>query len=326
VIDLAGVNAGTEEIQDPPQRRGSRLRGRGYAAVLWIAAAIFAIVLVLIVQGIVSQSTQAWSHFGIGFLWSDQWNPVKNLFGAATFIVGTLVVVGIALLIAVPIGIAAAAYLTELCPRRIATPLGVMIDLIAAVPSIVVGLWGLFVLLPIFVRDVEPFLQKVPVIKLAFSGTAFGSSLFLAGVVVAVMIVPTVVALTRVALGGVSTSDREAGFALGATPWQVIRRVVIPGANSGILAAVTLALGRAVGETIAVTMVIGNNFNFPHPFSLLTPGSTLGSAIVLNFGESTPGSILRSSLMALGVILLVMTLIINIGGRLLVRNRLVGLP
>ena len=134
------------------------------------------------------------------------------------------------------------------------------------------------------------------------------------------MIVPTMVALSRTALAGVGDPDREAAIALGATPWQVIRKVVVPGANSGILAAATLALGRALGETIAVTFLIGNSTRISHPFSLLNPGDTLGSIIVFNFGESAPGTLLRSSLLALAVILLVITLAVNIGGRLIVRK------
>lgn len=302
------------------ERRSSRSKGRGYAVLLWSAATLFVVVLAAIVEGIVSQSTKAFGHYGLGFIWSTAWNTVTNQYGAGVFIVGTLTVTAIAMVIAVPIGLATASFLTEMCPRRIATPAGIGIDLIAAVPSIVVGLWGLYVMQPVFLRDVEPFMQKIPVVSLLFKGTAEGPSLFLAGFVLAIMIVPTMVALTRTALAGVGTPDREAAVALGATPWQVIRKVVVPGANSGILAAATLALGRAVGETIAITLLIGNATRIGHPVSLLNPGATLGSIIVLNFGDSQPGTLLRSSLMSLAVILLVITLIVNIGGRLLVRK------
>jgi phosphate transport system permease protein len=294
------------------QRRSSLSSGRGYAALLWVAAALFVVALAGIIEGIISQSTMAWSHFGLGFLWSTTWDEATNTYGAGQFIIGTLVVTGIAMLISVPIGLATAAFLTEMCPRRVATPLGIAIDLIAAVPSIVVGLWGLAVL--------EPFMQKIPVIEYAFKGTAHGASYFLAGFVLSIMIVPTMVALSRTALAGVGDLDREAAFALGATPWQVIRKVVVPGANSGLLAAGTLALGRAVGETIAITLLIGNTLTLGHPFSLLNPGATLGSVIVLNFGESQPGTLLRSTLLGLAVVLLAMTLIVNIGGRLIVRR------
>ena len=309
----------TRELLKKRHSSGS-VAGRGYAVLLWSAAAVFVIVLAAIIEGIVSQSTKAFGHFGIGFLWSTAFNTVTNQYGAGPFILGTVVVTLIAMLIAVPVGLATAAFLTEMCPRRVAAPLGVAIDLIAAVPSIVVGLWGLYVMQPVFLRDVEPFMQKIPVVKLLFKGVAEGPSLFLAGFVLAIMIVPTMVALTRTALAGVGNSDREAAVALGATPWQVVRKVVVPGANSGILAAGTLALGRAVGETIAITLLIGNTLILQHPFSLLNDGATLGSVIVLNFGESQPGTLLRSTLLALAVVLLVITLIVNIGGRLIVRK------
>ena len=309
------------------RRRSSLSSGRGYATLLWVAAALFVVVLAAIIEGIVSQSTMAFGHFGLGFLWSTAWNESTNSYGAGQFIIGTLTVTLIAMIIAVPVGLATAAFLTEMCPRRIATPLGVAIDLIAAVPSIVVGLWGLAVMQPVFLRDVEPFMKKIPVIELLFKGNAEGASYILAGFVLSIMIVPTMVALSRTALAGVGTTDREAAFALGATPWQVVRKVVVPGADSGIMAAATLALGRAVGETIAITLLIGNSLILTHPFSLLNDGATLGSVIVLNFGESQPGTLLRSTLLALAVVLLVITLIVNIGGRLIVRkNRQFRLP
>jgi phosphate transport system permease protein len=309
------------------QRRSSGSSGRGYALLLWGAALLFVVVVAAIIEGIVSQSTQAFGHFGLGFLWSTAWNEGTQVFGAGQFIVGTLTVTLIAMVIAVPVGLATAAFLTEMCPRRIATPLGVAIDLIAAVPSIVVGLWGLYVMQPVFLRDVEPFMKDVPVVSLLFKGNAEGASYILAGFVLSIMIVPTMVALSRTALAGVGILDREAAFALGATPWQVVRKIVVPGASSGILAASTLALGRAVGETIAITLLIGNTLILQHPFSLLNPGATLGSVIVLNFGESQPGTLLRSTLLALAVVLLVITLIVNLGGRWIVRkNRNFRLP
>jgi len=247
------------------KRRSSGSVGRGYAVLLWAAGGLFFVVVAAIIWGIVSQSAQAWGHFGISFLWTTTWDQNTDQLGAAVFIIGTLTVTAIAMVIGIPIGLAAAAFLTEMCPRRIATPLGIAIDLIAAVPSIVVGLWGLYVLQPIFLRDVEPFMQKIPVVKLAFKGEPLGASLFLAGFVLSIMIVPTMVALTRTALAGVS--------------------------------------------------------------SLLNPGGVLGSIIVLTFGESQQGSLYRSALMALAVILLVLTLIVNLGGRWIVRrNREFRLP
>jgi phosphate transport system permease protein len=285
---------------------------------LWVGVAIFAVVIVLILEGLISQSTTVFHHFGIQFLWSKTWSLQKNQFGAAPFIVGTLYTTAIALVIAIPVGIATASYLTEMSPKTISAPLATLIDLIAAVPSIVVGLWAFYVLAPVYLRDVEPFLKKVPVIEWFVHGYPEGTGLLLAGTVLAVMIVPTVVALTRTALAGVGTADREAALALGATSWQVVRRVVIPGARSGITAAITLALGRSVGETIAVAIVIGNGYYIPH--SLLSSSATLGSVIVNQFGESNPGTLLRSSLLTLGLLLLIITLLVNIGGQIMIRR------
>lgn len=213
-------------------------------------------------------------------------------------------------------GIATAAALSEFLPRRIAGPLSTCVDLLAAVPSIVVGLWGLFVLVPLFQRDVEPFLQKIPVVKHLFGGEDLGSGILLASVVLAVMMLPTLTALTRTAFQGVSVADREAALALGGTRWQVVRRAVIPGASSGIQAAITLAMGRALGEAIAVALVIGGGVNYPH--SLLATGTTLGSAVVSFFSEAT--GIQRSAVIGLVVVLLAFSALANIGGQLLLRR------
>lgn len=310
-------------VAAPATRRAWEVRrpklGPGaYRLMLALFAVIFAMILAAIVVTLVYKSRDAWATFGIGFLWSRMWDPVHGMFGALPFIVGTLVTTAIALVVAVPVGIACAAYLTEMAPRWL-RPLGIAVDLIAAVPSVVIGLWGLLVVAPVFARDVEPFMKKIPVIEWLFHGTPFGVSVFLAGVILAIMVVPTIVALSRTALLGVGVPEREAGMALGATPWRVVRSVVLPGSRSGIVAAVILALGRAVGETIAVTLVIGNNYVIPH--SLLAPGATLGSVIINQFGDASTIHHELGSLVALGVILLVMGLAINAGGQLLLRSR-----
>jgi len=285
----------------------------------WTGAAVFvAIVLGLLVSLLVS-SSQAFGHSGLSFLWSGTYNATKDVYPTGVYIVGTLVTTTVAIVLAVPIGVATAAFLSELAPRWLGAPLSVLIDLIAAVPSIVVGLWGLLVLSPVFARHVEPFFKKVPLVEWFFHGPAYGPSMLLAGTVLAVMILPTIVALSRTALSSVATEDREAARALGATRWQVVRTAVVPGARTGIEAAVFLAMGRALGETIAVAMVIGNNYALPH--SLLAPGATLGSAIINNFGEASPG-LDRSSIIGLVVVLLAMTALVNVGGQLLLRRRL----
>jgi phosphate transport system permease protein len=298
-------------------RAGSRRpRGAIYATIRWGGVLVFAAVVVSLVVSLVWQAAPAFRHSGFSFIFSGTWNPDTEQFGAGVFIVDTLLTTGVGLLIAIPVGIATAAALSEFLPRRIGAPLATCIDLLAAVPSIVVGLWGLLVLIPIFERDVEPFLQKIPLIKHLFGGGDLGSGILLASVVLAVMMLPTMVALTRTALQGVSVADREAAMALGGTRWQVVRRAVIPGARSGIQAAITLAMGRALGEAIAVSLVIGGGVSLPH--SLLANGQTLGSAIVSFFSEAT--GVQRSAVIALAVVLLAFTTVTNIGGQLLIRR------
>jgi phosphate transport system permease protein len=306
-------------VKEALQRRWARPRGRAYAVLRWTGATIFAAIGLGLVVSLLASSSQAFARSGLSFLWSGTYNATKTIYPTGNFIVGTLVTTAVAMVVAVPIGVATAAFLSEFAPRRLAAPLSVLIDLIAAVPSIVVGLWGLLVLSPIFARHVEPFLKKVPLLKWFFHGPAYGPSMLLAGTVLAVMILPTVVALSRTALSSVATEDREAARALGATRWQVVRTAVVPGARTGIEAAVILAMGRALGETIAVAMVIGNNYALPH--SLLAPGATLGSAIINNFGEASPG-LDKSSVIGLVVVLLVITALVNVGGQLLLRTRL----
>jgi phosphate transport system permease protein len=218
------------------------------------------------------------------------------------------------MVIVVPIGLGTAAFLSELAPGWLAGPLSTLIGLLAAVPSIVVGLWGLIVLTPIFANQVEPFLASMPLLGWLFRGEAYGPSILLASVVLAVM---TMVALSRTALAAVPVADREAALALGATRWQAVRKAVIPAARSGIQAAVTLAVGRAMGESIAVAMVIGNRPALPT--SLTAPGATLGSAIVNQFAEASPG-LGASSVIALGAVLLLLTVAVNAGGQALLRS------
>jgi phosphate transport system permease protein len=288
-----------------------------YALARWGGALVFAALVVALVVSLVWQAAPAFRHSGFSFIFSGTWSPDQGEFGAGVFIVDTLITTGVALLIAIPVGIGTAAALSEFLPRRLAGPLSIAIDLLAAVPSIVVGLWGLLVLIPIFNRHVGPALAGIPVLGHLFGGPSLGTSLLLASVVLAVMILPTLIALTRTAFQGVSVADREAAIALGGTRWQVVRWSVIPGARSGIQAAVTLATGRALGEAIAVSLVIGGGVTLPH--SLLANGTTLGSAVV-NFFAGAAG-IQRSAVIGLVVVLLAFTALANIGGQYLLRSR-----
>ncbi len=265
---------------------------------------------------IATGSAQAFSHYGLSFVWSSTFSPSSGEYATGVLVVGTVVATGLALLLAAPVGIGAAIALSELVPKKVAGTASAAAELLAAVPSIVVGLWALLVLEPIFARHVEPFLRGVPVLGALFSGPAYGPSILLASVVLAVMTLPTLISLSRTALRSVPVEDREAAMALGATKWQVVRKVVLPTARPGVGAAVTLAMGRALGEAIAVAMIIGNSPTLPH--SLIGPGATLGSTIVNQFAEAEPG-LGTSSVIALGAVLFVLTVAVNMGGQALRR-------
>jgi phosphate transport system permease protein len=288
-----------------------------YAAVRWAGALVFAAVVISLVVVLVWQAAPAFGHSGLGLVFGSTWNPDARQFGAGVFIVDTLLTTGLAMLVVFPVGLGTAIALSELMPRWLAAPLGTAVDLVAAIPSIVVGLWGLLVLEPVFARDVEPFLHALPGLDHLFGGPALGSGILLASTVLAVMALPTMVALSRIALRGVGVADREAALALGATRWQVVRRAVLPGARSGIQAAVTLGVGRAFGEVIAVAMVIGGGVTLPH--SLLATGTTLGSAVVNYFGDAL--GLQRSAVIALVLVLLVLSALVNVGGHWLLRRR-----
>ena len=237
---------------------------------------------------------------------------MASVYGALPYIAGTIFSSAIALVLAAPIGLLTAIFLAEYAPRRISVPLTFVIELLAAIPSVVIGLWGVFVLGPFLKVTVESFMVDnfgwIPI----FKGPAFGIGLFAAGVILAIMILPTIVTISREILVAVPGSQREAMYGLGATRWEVISRVVIPLARSGIIGAVILGLGRALGETLAVTMVIGNGQNIPT--SLFDQGQTLASKIATSFNEAQVG-LQTSSLIALGLILLAITIAINIVAR-----------
>jgi phosphate ABC transporter permease protein PstC/phosphate ABC transporter permease subunit PstA len=291
--------------------------GRGYGPARWLGAGVFAAVVFAVAVSIATGSAKAFTHFGPGFVWSGTYSPDITGSGAGLLIVGTVVTTAVAIVMAAPVGLGAAIALAEFVPSKVAAIATTLVELLAAVPSIVVGLWALLVLSPLFRSHVEPFLHSLPVLGGAvFGGPDYGPSILLAAVVLSIMTLPTLVSLSRSALRAVPLSDREAAMALGATRWQVVRKVVWPAARPGIAAAVTLAVGRALGEAIAVALVIGNEPSWPH--SLVGPGATLGSSIVNQFGEAQPG-LGASSVIALGAVLFVLTVVVNIGGQALRR-------
>lgn len=273
--------------------------------------------LILLAAMLTLSAAQAFAHFGIvDFVTGTVWDPVAGVFGALPYIVGTLLSAAIALVIATPIALLTAIYLSELAPRRVAIPLTFLIELIAAIPSVVIGLWGVFVLTPFLKLTVESFLVStlggsIPL----FAGPPLGIGLFAAGVILAIMILPTIVSVSREVITSVPMAQREAMFALGATRWEVVTKAVLPAARSGIVGAIILGLGRALGETMAVTMVIGNAQSLPS--SLFDQSQTIASQIATTFNEASIG-LQTSSLIALGLVLLVMTLGLNVVARLLV--------
>jgi len=281
--------------------------------VLGLAAAILALVAALFVS-ILVQAMPALGEFGLGFVVGSAWNPVVEKFGALPAIYGTLVSSLLGLLFAVPIGLGAAIFLVEFAPGWLARPLSLLIELLAAIPSVIIGLWALFVLVPI-VEQAEAGLGAVLGGFPLFSGPPLGVGMLSAGLVLAIMVLPIITAVIRDVLLAVPSSQREAMLALGGTRWETITRAVVPYGQSGIVGAVILGLGRALGETMAVTMVIGNSYQVSP--SLFAPATTLASLIASQFREADSDMYL-SALIAAGVVLFAIAVIVNALARLLV--------
>jgi phosphate transport system permease protein len=297
-------------------RRGSgRLADTLFRGTSRLAAIVVVALLLVIALLLYLNSRLTWETFGLSFITGQTWDPVKSIYGAMPFIVGTVLASLIAVILAAPVGIFTAIYLSELAPARLATPLTFMIELLAAIPSVVIGLWGVFILAPFLRGTVETWIVSTVGWIPFLGGPAYGVGLFSAGVILTIMILPTIVTISREVIQAVPGSQREAMFALGATRWEVIRRAVVPFARSGIIGAVILGLGRALGETMAVTMVIGNRDAIPK--GLFDQTQTIASKIATSFSEAQVG-IETSSLIALGLVLLVMTVIMNVIARLLV--------
>lgn len=307
--DLAKPAELAGRVKLPPAARGRIFELAVYGAT----GAFIAIVAGLFIE-LLTNSWLSISTFGLSFLWTSQWNPVTDQFGALPFIYGTIVSSAIAILLASISGVMAGAFLAEFSPIRLAEPLSFVIELLAAVPSVVYGLWGLFVLGPVMRDYVEPVLQRYFGFLPIFSGTIYGVGMLTAGVILAIMIVPTVTAISRDVMRAVPDSQREAIWALGATRWQGFKMVVLPIARPGIFAACILALGRALGETIATTMVIGNRPAIAA--SLFAPGYTISSVIANEFTEATT-QVYLSALIELGLLLFVISVIVNGLARLL---------
>jgi phosphate transport system permease protein len=281
-----------------------------------------AIAVLLLLSGVIVSlaygSAPALSQFGFGFLSSQAWNPVTENFGALPAIYGTLVTSLIALLIAIPIGLGIAVFLTELCPHSLRRPIGVAVELLAGIPSIIYGIWGMFILAPFLQATVQPALiatfAGVPWLSEVFAGPPYGIGILTAGIILSIMILPLIASISRDVFNTVPAVLKEAAFGIGCTRWEVMRRIVAPYTGVGLVGGVMLALGRALGETMAVTFVIGNAHKI-YP-SILGPGTTISATIANEFTEAD-GKLYTSSLISLGLVLFVITFVVLACARLL---------
>jgi phosphate transport system permease protein len=276
---------------------------------------LFAVLVLAMLAGIIGSlvwgSLPVIEKFGLGFLTSVEWNPVTGEFGAFNAIFGTVITSLIALLIAVPISFGIAIFLTELCPVWLKRPLGTAVELLAAIPSIIYGMWGLFVFAPLFAKYVQPALSstlgKVPVIGVLFQGPPMGIGMLTAGIILAVMVIPFIASVMRDVFEVVPSVLKESAYGLGATTWEVVRNIVLPFTKSGVVGGTMLGLGRALGETMAVTFVIGNTPNVAA--SLFAPGSSIASTIANEFAEASEGAHV-SALITLGLVLFLITFVV----------------
>jgi phosphate transport system permease protein len=286
------------------------------AAATLLVAALGGVVVSLFLGGL-----PAFRQFGFGFLTTSTWNPVTEVYGAAGPIVGTLVTSFLALLLALPLALGVAIFLVEFCPKPLARPIGVAVELLAGIPSIVYGMWGLFVLAPWFARTIQlPLVLSAEpggFIDTIFAGPPNGANIVTAAMILAIMVLPYMAAVFRELFTAVPSHVREAAYGLGCTPFEVVRAVVIPYVRRGMIGAIMLGLGRALGETMAVTFIIGNSHNFPR--SIFDSGSTIASTVANEFAEAT-SEMHEASLVALGFLLFVITFIVLAIARMLLRE------
>lgn len=296
--------------------RGSgRLADASFAALMLVCACTIFVIVLFIFWILIRNSHLSLAAFGWKFFAREAWDPVSGDFGALPFIYGTIMTSILALLMAVPLALGVAIFLTELCPRPLRAPISFLSELLAAIPSVVYGLWAVFVLVPLMRDTIGPFLVKTLGWTGLFDGPNFGVGLLTASIILAIMILPIISSLTRDIMGAVPDSQREAALALGATRWEMIRIGVLRNSRIGIVGAVMLGLGRALGETMAVTMVIGNHPDISR--SLFAPGYTLASVIANEFSEAT-GDLYYSALIEIGLALFLVTIVVNAIARLMV--------
>ncbi len=321
MVDVA-LESGTLPVTQSTDRAKVLQRLRMNDVIFRTLTRLAAIAVLLILGGIiVSLIRGAWPalhHFGFAFLVTESWNPVTNEFGAIAPIYGTVVTSIIAMLIAVPVGLFISIFLTELCPMWLRRPIGIAIELLAGIPSIIYGIWGLFVFAPFLQGTLQPFLidtlGNVPLIGDLFAGPPYGIGILTAGLILAVMVLPFITSISRDVFEAVPPVLKEAAYGVGCTTWEVVRYVVLPYTRVGVIGGVMLALGRALGETMAVTFVIGNAHRIAT--SILAPGTTISATIANEFTEAV-GDLYTSSLIALGLILFVITFLVLAAARLM---------
>jgi phosphate transport system permease protein len=317
----------SEKLLVVPKNRAT-VREKVFADQIFRSFVILCAVAVLAIVGLiffelVSQSRLSISKFGLSFLKKQIWDPVAEDFGALPFVYGTVVSSLLGLVIAVPLSVGTALFITEICPIRLRGVLSLLVELLAAIPSVIYGLWGIFVLAPFLRLHVQPFLANYFGWTGLFSGPKYGWGMLAAGCIIAIMILPIIASITREVITAVPRVQREAALALGATKWEMLRMAVLRNARPGIFGATILGLGRALGETMAVTMVIGNRPEIAK--SLFAPGYTLASAIANEFTEAV-GNVYFSALMEMALVLFVITLIVNALAVLLVWSITRGMP
>lgn len=313
------MSAAAASLEVPASRRMkpvSRLAENGFRGLCLVMSMAVVVLVVLVGWQLWRGTGPTLGKFGVGFLTHSVWNPVENEYAALPFIFGTLVTSVLALAIATPLAVATAVFLTELAPTWIRQPLIFLIEMLAAIPSVILGLWGIFVMLPFLKDHVFPGLKSTSGFLPFFAGPSFGYSILAAAIILAVMVLPIITSVSREILRSVPDLQREAAYGLGATRWEVTRIAVLSYAKKGIFGAMILGLGRALGETMAVTMVIGNANVIPK--SLLAPGNTLASVIASQFQEATDDTY-RNALVTVGLVLFAFTLLINLIARLLLK-------
>ncbi len=309
-----------QEATGRPRRIGDSI----FAAVATLSGIFVLLLLGSLILSLFIGGLPAFRHFGLGFLTSAEWDPVHEVFGSAVSVYGTLLTSILALAIAVPIAFGIAFYLTELAPSWLRGPVGTAIELLAAVPSIIYGMWGFFVIVPIMAQYIEPTLidafDGVPVLEDLFAGPPFGTGLFTAAMILAVMVIPFIAATMRDVFDTVPPVFKESAYGVGCTTWEVMRSIVLPYTRVSVVGGIMLGLGRALGETMAVTFVIGNSDQITG--SLFSSGNTIASIVALEFPESPAGSLKLASLLALGFILFVISFIVLAISRMLLRPKL----